>query len=101
MPRRPVAHKKSTSDRVRALPWAALAQAFLLIGQRWRSLSEKDRERLSRLVRDSQGRLGNLSAKERRELGKLLRKLDLRALAGELAGLARRGGGRGRRRAGA
>ncbi len=83
-------------SRVRALPWALLAQAVVLIGRRWRSLSQRDRARLSRLVRDSQGWPGKLSGKERAELRKLIGKLDLQGLAGEVAGLAR--GGRGKRR---
>ncbi len=89
---------KSKSERLRALPWVALLQAAMAIGKRWRSLSQKDRARLGRLVRDSRGRVGNLSVKERLELRKLVRKLDLKGLAGELTSLAGRARGRGRRR---
>jgi hypothetical protein len=91
---------KSKSDFARTLPWATIAQGLVLTGRRWRSLSEKDRARLRRLARDSQGRVGNLSSKERAELRKLVGKLDLRGLAGELVQLVHRGRGRGRRRAG-
>jgi hypothetical protein len=73
-------------------------QGALLIGQRWGSLSQTERARLSALVRDSRGRLGNLSAKERRELRELLAKLHLRGLPGELAALLPGVGGRRRRR---
>jgi hypothetical protein len=83
--------------RLKALPWAALAQAGVAITRRWRSLSSKERERLARLLRDSGGRPGNLSEKERKELRKLAGKLDLRGLGRELSALARRGRGRGRR----
>jgi len=75
-----------------------LLQGAVLIGKRWRSLSQKDRARLARLVRSSQGRVSNLSIKERAELGRLVRKLDLRSLAAELTGLGRGARGRGRRR---
>jgi hypothetical protein len=92
---------KSTRERVRALPWAALLQAGFVIGKRWRALSERDRARLSRLVRDSRGRLGNLSVKERIELRKLAGKLDLKGMGGELATLLRSGRGRRKRRRGA
>jgi hypothetical protein len=91
---------KSKRERVRALPWAALLQAGFAIGRRWRALSEKDRARLSGLVRGSRGRLGNLSEKERTELRKLAGKLDLRGMGGELATLLRGGRGRRKRRRG-
>ena len=89
---------KSKRERLKALPWAALLQGVVVIGQRWRALSEKDRARVTSLVRDSHGRLGNLSTKERAELRSLAGKLDLKGIGRELLGLARGGRGRGRRR---
>jgi hypothetical protein len=90
---------RSSRDRVKALPWAILLQAALVIGKRWRALSEKDRARLARLLRDTGGRPGNLRPKERRELRKLAGKLDLKGASRELLGLAgRRRCRRGRRR---
>jgi hypothetical protein len=94
--RRRKAASNTKSERLKALPWVTALQAIVLVGRRWRSLSEKDRVRLGHLVRDSQGRVGNLSSKERAELRKLVGKLDLRGLAGDLAALVR-GRGRGRR----
>ena len=89
----------SKSNRVKALPWAALLQAGLVIGKRWKALSQQDRARIARLVRDSGGRPGNLRPKERRELRKLAGKLDLKGASRELLGLAGpRRGRRGRRR---
>jgi hypothetical protein len=90
------AKSSSTRSGVKALPWAALAQAGIVIGDRWRSLSEKDRARLAALLRDSRGRLGNLSVKEREELRKLTRKLDLKGIGRDLVPLVR--GARGRKR---
>ncbi|HEV7163291.1 MAG TPA: hypothetical protein VGN25_08565 [Solirubrobacteraceae bacterium] len=87
---------KGKRPRLKALPWAALLQAAVVVGKRWRSLSEKERSRLSSLVRESGGRLGSLSAKERKELGQLAGKLDLKGMARELVPIAR--GGRKRRR---
>jgi hypothetical protein len=95
--RRRKAESNNKSERLKELPWMAVLQGVVLVGRRWRSLSAKDRARLGRLVRDSQGRVGNLSRKERAELRKLVGKLDIRGLAGDLASLAR---GRGRRRRG-
>jgi hypothetical protein len=89
---------RSKLDRLRALPWVALAQVGVLAARRWRSLSGKDRARLTRLARASRGRPGNLSAKERAELRSLLRKLDLRSLAAELFALSRSRRRRRRRR---
>ena len=69
----------------------------MVIGKRWRSLSEKERTRLSSLVRDSGGRLGNLSEKERKDLKRIAGKLDLKGMARDLVTISR-GGRRGRRR---
>jgi hypothetical protein len=83
-------------DRARSLPWAALLQAAGVLYSRWRRLSDKDRARLMRMMRESQGRLTKLGVKERDELRGLVRKADLKGLAPEL--LALRKGGRRRRR---
>jgi hypothetical protein len=93
--RRTVA-RKSKSERLRALPWVALLQGAVVIARRWRAMSAKDRARLARLARDSRGRRGNLSVKQRAELGALVGKLELTSLGRELLGLAR-GGSRRRR----
>jgi hypothetical protein len=100
VPRR-AAVQKSKLDRVQALPWVAILQGGVAIGRRWRALSAKDRARLTHLLRDSRGSVGNLTVRQRLELRALVRKLDLRGLGRELLPLARRGGGgrgRGRRR---
>jgi hypothetical protein len=60
------------------------------------ALSAKDRARLARLVRQSRGRPGNLTERERRELLAIVAELDLMGVARELSSL--RGGGRGRGR---
>jgi len=88
----------SARERVKDLPWVLLLQAAVVIGKRWRALSERDRARLTRLVRESQGRPARLSAKERLELRRLAGKLDIKRMARELALLARAGGNRRRRR---
>jgi hypothetical protein len=91
---------KPKRGRIKALPWAALLQAVTVIARHWRSLAKKDRERLTELVRDSGGRMSNLSAKERAELRKLAGKLDIKRIGLELAGLARGTGARRKRRRG-
>jgi hypothetical protein len=84
---------------LKALPWAALLQVGVAFGERWRSLSAKDRSRLTELVRGrvEHGRLGKLSAKERDELRKLVRKLDMKSMGRDLLPLFRRAGRRKRR----
>jgi hypothetical protein len=79
------------------MPWAVLAQALVVVVRRWRALSPKERARLGRLARDSQGRPGRLSRGERAELRALLGKLDLAGMGRDLVSLAR-GGKAGRRR---
>jgi hypothetical protein len=80
---------KSKGSRLKALPWAALLQGAVVVGKRWRALSEKDRSRLRTLVRDSGGRLGSLSEKDRKELRRLAGKLELKSAARELVLIAR------------
>lgn len=63
--------------RVRAVPWLLAAQAALELHQHWQKLSDRERTRLRHLLRDSRGWPGNLSAAERRELIRLVGKLDL------------------------
>ncbi len=82
---------------MRTLPWGMLLQVLVLVGRRWHALSGKDRARLARLIRDSQGRASNLNGRERAELRKLVGRLELRGLVGELLALVRRGRGRRRR----
>jgi hypothetical protein len=95
--RRAARKPKSKSERVRALPWVAIAQGATLIGRRWRALSAKDRARLGRLARASRGRTGNLSARERAELRTLIGKLDLAGAGREISTLGRRRRGPRRR----
>ncbi len=85
-------------ESAKRLPWAAIAGALVAVGKRWRSLSEKERSRLMALVRQSGVRPDRLSDKQRKELRKLLAKLDLRGLSGDVARLARGVRKRGRRR---
>ena len=85
---------KSKHDRVKDLPWLLLLQAGVVLGRHWWALSERDRAHLTRLLRESRGRPGNLSLKQRYELRKLAGKLDLKAASRELLPLipaARRG----------
>ena len=68
-----------------------MLQAVVVMGRRWTALSKKDRERLTGLVRESRGRLGTLSDRERRELRRLVGKLEVRRMSRELLALGRAG----------
>ena len=92
--------KRGAVQRIRALPWSIMLQAAFVVGRRWRALSQKDRTRLTALVRESRGRAGNLSERQRRELRELARKLDLRGTGRELVVVVGRGRHKRRRRPG-
>ena len=83
------------------LPLAELLQGTIALTSRWMRLSGKDRSRLLDLLIQSKGVVTRLTPKERKELRRLLGKLDLAGLSRELSGLARdwrKRGRRGRRR---
>ena len=75
---------RSKLDRVKDLPWLMMLQAGVVAGRRWSALSEKERTQLFGILRDSRGRKGNLSVKQRYELHRLARKLDLKGAGREL-----------------
>ena len=76
---------EQSSSRVKStvgtVPWLVLARGAMILGKRWNALSAKERARLAELVRESHGRVGNLSVKQRLELRKLAGKLDLKGVA--------------------
>jgi hypothetical protein len=86
------------TERLRALPWAALLRGGIVVGGHVSRLSTQERTHLARLIGRSRGWPGRLSDRERAELRKLLRKLDLRSMGGELMPLVHRGGRRRRHR---
>ena len=67
----------------------------MLARERWGRLEPGDRAKLSRIVRESRGRPGNVSAKDRDELRRLVGQLDLMGIPRDLSPFGR---GRGRRR---
>ncbi|HEV2979868.1 MAG TPA: hypothetical protein VGX51_00435 [Solirubrobacteraceae bacterium] len=88
---------KSAARLKTAVPWTMLARLVMVLGTRWSALSGKERARLSALLRTSRGRVGNLNTRERAELRKLVRKLDLKGAGRELMPLFRAGGKRRKR----
>jgi hypothetical protein len=88
--------KSKLKRSVDAVPWTLLLRGGLIVGKRWGALTAKERARFAQLVRESHGRVSNLSVKQRVELRKLARKLDLKGIRGELLPLVR--GGKRRKR---
>jgi hypothetical protein len=89
---------QTARERLKALPWALLLQATVVIGKRWRALPEKDRARVARIVRESRGRPSSLGTRERLELRRVMGKLDVKRMIRELVPLVRGGGSRRKRR---
>ena len=77
--------------RLKALPigWAILVgQAVLVARRHWGNLSPRSRARVRELIAKSKGRPGNLTARERSELLRIAREVDLRTLARDLGDVA-------------
>jgi hypothetical protein len=74
----------NASEGIRALPWGFIVRALFLVNARWRTLSVKERARLRSLLGSYAIGPAELSAKERKEMHKLLHKLNLRRLRREL-----------------
>ena len=76
--------KSLVKSTVGSVPWLTLARAAMIVSRRWNALSAKERAHLAQLVTESRGRVSNLSLKQRAELRKLARKLDLKGMGREL-----------------
>jgi hypothetical protein len=84
----------------RAIPitWLLIAgQVALATRRHLQKLEPHERRRLAQIVRSSRGRPSNVSKRERDELLRLVRKLDLARLGRDVAGMAAGGRRRGRR----
>jgi TRAP-type C4-dicarboxylate transport system substrate-binding protein len=80
------------------ITWALVAaQAAMASRRHWQLLTPHDRERIREIVVKSKGQPWNLSAHERKELTRLVRKMRLGHLTRDIAGIAtgaRKGGRR-------
>ena len=84
------------STALRTIKWAVLFDALAVAREHWEKLTPGERAHLSALMRKSHGRWGNLTASERRDVRRLVVKLDLPMLGRNLAPVARRIRPRGR-----
>jgi hypothetical protein len=88
-------------ELLESMPLTELLQGAIAVTGRWIRLTAKERSRMLDLLVQSKGVVTKLSPKERKELRRLLGKLDLAGLSRELSGLTRdwrKHRGRGRRR---
>ena len=78
----------------KAVPWAVLLEVASVAREHWQGLAERDRRRLSALIRKSRGRRGNLTKRERDDVRRILGKLDYKAIGKDVVPFV----GRARRR---
>jgi hypothetical protein len=80
--------------RLRALPWLVVVDLAMLARDRWGRLEDADRRRLAQIVR--KGR--SVSARDKADLRRIVRKLELLDAGRQLVPIVGRGrGSRGRR----
>ncbi|MDX6632264.1 MAG: hypothetical protein QOG09_1812 [Solirubrobacterales bacterium] len=65
-----------------------LGEVAMLLKRHWDLLEPKDRTRLATILRKSHGRPGNLSASEKRDLRRIVEKIEPRELARGVASKA-------------
>jgi hypothetical protein len=62
---------------LKTIPWMLLLDVAMLLRTQWGRLNPRDRRELGRIVKKSAGNPRNLSQKERSELLRIVRELDL------------------------
>jgi hypothetical protein len=67
--------------RLRALPWILLYELATVAHGQWQDLPAADRDKLTRLAVKSRGLPTNLTARERAEVKRILRRIDLQHVA--------------------
>jgi hypothetical protein len=79
----------------RAIPWLLLLELGKLAREHWGKLTPGEQAHLTALIRKSGGRPGNLTARDKADVKRLARKLDVPGLGrGLLPHAARLRGGR-------
>lgn len=77
-------------SRVRTMPWLMVLQLAMTLRKHWKFLEPAERARLGALVKQSQGRPNRLSAAERREVRRLVAKLEPMTIARSVLPIGRR-----------
>jgi molybdenum-dependent DNA-binding transcriptional regulator ModE len=77
-------------SRVRTMPWLMVLQLAMTLRKHWKYLEPTERARLGELVKRSQGRPNRLDAAERREVRRLVAKLEPMQIARSVVPIGRR-----------
>jgi hypothetical protein len=77
-------------SRVRAMPWVMVFELAVTLRKHWKRLDPKDRARLTELIRKSQGRPMRLTASERKDVRRLVAKLEPGSIARSVVPIGRR-----------
>jgi hypothetical protein len=77
-------------SRVRAMPWVVVFELAVTLRKHWKRLEPDERAELAKLIKKSQGRPSNLSAKERTTVRRLVAKLEPGQIARSIVPIGRR-----------
>jgi hypothetical protein len=77
-------------SRVRSMPWIMVFELAVTLRKHWQRLEPKERARLAELIRKSQGRPMRLTAAERKDVRRLVAKLEPGSIARSVVPIGRR-----------
>ena len=83
-------------SRVRAMPWVMVFELAVTLRRHWKRLEPAERAELAALIKKSQGRPARLDATERRQVRRLVAKLEPGQIARSVVPIGRRARRRGR-----
>jgi len=76
--------------RVRTMPWVMVFELAMVARKHWKRLEPKERDRLSELLKKSQGIPTRLTPKERADVRELVAKMEPAAIARSVLPIGRR-----------
>ncbi|HVP01358.1 MAG TPA: hypothetical protein VMT10_02215 [Solirubrobacteraceae bacterium] len=74
--------------RLKAVPWILVLVAIQVLWDHWHRVEERDRRRVTQILRSSKGLPHRMSQAERREIVEIARRFDHLALGRDLAAAA-------------
>lgn len=77
-------------SRVRTMPWVMVFELAITLRKHWQRLEPKERARLTELIRKSQGRPMRLTPAERKDVRRLVAKLEPGSIARSVVPIGRR-----------
>ncbi len=72
------------------MPWVMVFELAVTLRKHWKRLDPKDRARLTELIKKSQGRPMRLTASERKDVRRLVGKLEPGSIARSVVPIGRR-----------